>query len=73
MRSLLSILLLVNLVVFAAQFEVIRALVGIDAPAIRPGQVNAERLRIIHDTSERRLSTPAPDSPAGQPTSGTNS
>jgi hypothetical protein len=50
MRSLLLILLLANLILFAAQFDVIRDLV-VDRPAPRPDQLNAERLRIIRDTS----------------------
>ena len=50
MRSLLLILLLVNLVLFAAQFDVVRDLIR-DRPAPRPDQINAERLRIIRDTS----------------------
>ncbi len=50
MRSLFLVLLLANLLVFAAQFEVVRELVW--APSsVHPAQLNAERLRIIRDTS----------------------
>lgn len=50
MRSLLLILLLANLVLFAAQFDVVRDMAR-DRPTPRPDQVNAERLRLIRDTS----------------------
>jgi hypothetical protein len=52
-RALFLVLLLANLLVFAAQFDVVRNLVFFwDAPAApRPAQLNAERLRIIRDTS----------------------
>ena len=50
MRPLLLILLLANLLLFAAQFEVVRDAIS-DRPAPRPEQINAERLRIIRDTS----------------------
>lgn len=50
MRSLFLILVFANLVLFAAQFDVIRDLVR-DQPAPRSDQINAERLRIIRDTS----------------------
>lgn len=50
MRSLLLILLLANLLLFAAQFDVVRDLFR-DRAAPRADQVNAERLRIIRDTS----------------------
>ncbi len=52
MRSLFLVLLLANLLVFAAQFNAIRDLVG-GARAPAPVQLNAERLRIIRDTSNR--------------------
>ena len=52
MRSLFLILLLANLLVFAAQFKTIRELVTSARPAA-PVQLNAERLRIIRDTSGR--------------------
>ena len=59
MRSLFLVLLLLNLVVFAMQFDTVKHLVvGASAPA-RPQQVNAERLRIIRDTSGRTR-TPLP-------------
>ena len=58
MRTLLLLLLLANLIVFAGQFTVVRrALLG-DSGA-RPPQVNAERLRIIRDTSVRPAVSPA--------------
>ena len=59
MRSLFLILLLANLLVFATRFDAIRSLVQ-DTAARRPPQLNAERLRIVRDTSN------------AQPTSGTN-
>ena len=52
MRSLFLVLLLVNLLVFAAQFNAIRELV-MTTKAATPVQLNAERLRIIRDTSPR--------------------
>ncbi len=52
MRSLFLVLLLANLLVFAAQFNAMRDLVrGARTPP--PVQLNAERLRIIRDTSNR--------------------
>jgi len=75
MRSVLLILLLANLILFAAQFDVIRDFVR-DRPPVRADQVNAERLRIIRDTSNRPngASKAASDArPAdAQPASGTN-
>lgn len=60
MRSLLLILLLANLLLFAWQFDVVRGLVVDVRPPARPEQVNAERLRIIRDTSARtRPASPA--------------
>lgn len=54
MRSLFLLLLLANLVVFAAQFPVVRrAVAGGDGDA-RPAQLNAERLRIIRESSPRQ-------------------
>ena len=50
MRPLFLILLFANLVLFAAQFDVVRDAVS-DRPSPRPEQINAERLRIIRDTS----------------------
>ncbi len=52
MRSLLLILLLANLLLVAWQFDVVRAVV-VDVGPPHPAQVNAERLRIIRDTSVR--------------------
>jgi hypothetical protein len=51
MRSLFLILLLANLLVFAAQFEDVRALLATSKPPPHATQLNAERLRIIRDTS----------------------
>ncbi len=59
MRSLFLILLLVNLVAFAIQFDVVRGFVT-DTVTTRPTQLNAERLRIVRDTSARI----APTAPA---------
>lgn len=50
MRSLFLVLLLANLVLFAAQFDVVVDLIR-DRPVPRADQINAERLRIIRDTS----------------------
>lgn len=59
MRSLFLVLLLANLLLFAAQFDVVRNLVWQDRPVARQAPLNAERLRIIRDTSTR------PRPPAG--------
>lgn len=60
MRTLFLLLLLANLIVFAGQFAVVRrALVGDDGTA-RPSQLNAERLRIIRETSVRPATPAAP-------------
>jgi hypothetical protein len=53
MRSLFLVLLLANLLLFAAQFDVVRHLVWEDHQAARQPPLNAERLRIIRDTSTR--------------------
>ena len=58
MRTLLLVLLIANLIVFAGQFAVVRRAVLGDATT-RPVQLNAERLRIIRDTSVRPA-VPAP-------------
>ena len=50
MRTLFLILLLANLLAFAAQFDSIRNLVR-ESQVARAPQLNAERLRIIRDTS----------------------
>ncbi len=59
MRSLFLILLLANLLVFAAQFDVIRGLVPGAVEAPRTAPLNAERLRIVRDTSARPAPAPA--------------
>ena len=60
MRALFLILSLANLLFFAAQFDSIRSLLPGSGPAaIRSPQVNAERMRIIRDTSSR-TATPLP-------------
>ena len=53
MRTLFLILLLANLIVFAAQFDVVRSLVYASDRIAQPPQLNPERLRIIRDTSPR--------------------
>ncbi len=69
MRSLFLVLLLANLLVLAAQFDVVRELVSGARPEPPPAQLNAERLRIIRDTSlpprapVNATPTPAPTSP----------
>lgn len=76
MRSLFLALLLANLLFFALQFDVIRGVFGDAATKpVRPLQVNAERLRIVRDTSSRDVparpaSVPLPQSatPATTPT-----
>ena len=76
MRPLLLILLLANLILFAGQFDVIRDFIRSDRPATRPEQINAERLRIIRDTSGRPYavvkSAPERGPVDVQPASGTN-
>jgi hypothetical protein len=68
MRSLFLVLLLANLLLFAWQFDVVRALVSTSEHTAIPTQVNAERLRIVRDTSAmpRPPATPG----AGSPTPG---
>jgi hypothetical protein len=47
---------------FVAQFDVVRDLVRDGHPAPRAAQLNAERMRIIHDTSTRpRAPTTSPE------------
>lgn len=63
MRSLFLILLLANLLFFAAQFTAVRALVAGSGVAPRASQMNAEKLRIVRDTSSQPMPpahTPAP-------------
>lgn len=61
MRSLFLLLLLANLVCFAVQFDVVRDVWRQPMQPDRPAQVNAERLRLIRDTSARPTgSSPAP-------------
>ena len=62
MRSLFLLLLLANLIVFAVQFGLVRqVLVSSDAP--RLPQLNAEKLRIIRDTTPRPVPAPSPVAP----------
>jgi hypothetical protein len=70
MRSLLLVLLLANLVLFAGQFDVIRDLVRSDKPPARPDQINAERLRIIRDTSGRPYNAAPRPATEGRPVEG---
>lgn len=63
MRSIFLLLLLANLVFFALQFDVVRGALGGATPPDRPPQVNAERLRIIRDTSMRGVTTLPPAEP----------
>lgn len=65
MRPLFLVLLLANLVFFAAQFDVVRHAVLNEGAQGRPPQIGAERLRIIRDTSVR---TP-PLQPRSEPAS----
>ena len=60
MRSLFLILLLANLLLFAAQFPAVRSLVMNEPSTPRASQLNAERLRIIRDTSGRPAPAAAP-------------
>lgn len=57
MRTVFLLLLFANLVFFAGQFDVVRDVVrdALHEPAapVRAAQVNAERLRLIRDTSVR--------------------
>ena len=62
MRTLFLVLLLANVLLFAAQFEVVRNLV-LEARPAQPAPLNAERLRIIRDTSAGPR-TPANPQPA---------
>jgi hypothetical protein len=66
MRSLFLVLLLANLLVFAAQFNAIRDLVR-TTKAVPNVQLNAERLRIIRDTSNRSGDTSDPMSRPAAP------
>ena len=73
MRTLFFLLVVANLIAFAAQFAVIREIVSDRTAAPRPAQLLPERLRIIRDTSARpaRPTGSAPANPA-YPASGTN-
>ncbi len=62
MRSVFLVLLLANLVVFAAQFQSVQDFVFGAKAASAPTQVNAERLRIIRDTSASPRPSPTPAS-----------
>ena len=59
MRSLFLILLLANLLLFAVQFTAIRDFVTGTQATARASQLNAEKLRIVRDTSVRP-GAPAP-------------
>lgn len=58
MRSLFLILLLANLVFFASQFDIVRAVVTGRTTAVRPVQINGERMRLVLEAATRRV-TPA--------------
>jgi hypothetical protein len=67
MRALFLILVLANLLLLAAQLPAVRSLVTNEPDTPRPSQLNADRLRILRDTS----SLPAPAAaPATTPTPG---
>ena len=53
MRSLFLLLLLANVLLFAAQFTPLRTLVTGEQETTRASQLNAEKLRIVRDTSNR--------------------
>jgi hypothetical protein len=61
MRTIFLVLLLANLLLCAWQFDVVRNLVWKPEHAPVPVQMNAERLRIVRDTSA------LPRAPAGAP------
>jgi len=63
MRSIFLILLLANLLVFAAQFTAVRDFVTGTQVARRAVQLNAEKLRIVRDTSNRTITPPAQAAP----------
>ncbi len=65
MRSLFLILLLANLLFFAIQQNVFGDLVHESHDASRPEPINAERLRMVRDTSVR--SSPARNVPTSPP------
>jgi hypothetical protein len=68
MRSLFLVLVLLNALVFVAQLDGVRELIGSNPQPARPAPLNAERLRVIRDTS----ATPRAPSPAsGQAPSAT--
>lgn len=58
MRSLFLLLLLANLVCFAVQFDVVRSVWHVPEQPDRPAPINAERLRLIRDTSSRPALAP---------------
>lgn len=60
MRSLFLLLLLANLLLFAAQFDNVRDFVTNTRVTARTSPLNGEKLRIVRDTSNR----PAMPSPA---------
>lgn len=62
MRSFFLLLLLANLLVFALQFTAVREFVTNTRNVPRTSQLNAEKLRIIRDTSNRLTAPPAPAS-----------
>lgn len=70
MRSLFLVLLLANLLFFAIQANVFGDLVHESHDSSRPEPVNAERLRIVRDTSARAPppTRASPASPTATPT-----
>lgn len=64
MRSTFLVLLFANLILFAVQFGAFRNVMQDSDDAPRPVQLNAERLRLIRDTSAGRPAPAAPVPPA---------
>lgn len=64
MRSIFSLLLLANLICFAAQLDVVRDIWQEPSRKDRPAQIDAERLRLIRDTSSRPVA-PKPAATSG--------
>jgi hypothetical protein len=71
MRSLFLVLVLANALLFAAQFATVRDLIWTSPLPARAPQLNAERLRVIRDTSVTpRPATPPPSASPGPATPG---
>jgi hypothetical protein len=69
MRSIFLILVLANALLFVAQFDAVRDLIWTSKAPARAPALNAERLRIIRDTSTTLR--PATPQQAPTPTTGT--